>query len=416
MNSLTVPLYLFGHAGAIRRVASSPMAVPAGILLVFSAGVARNYDQMWFGESLSWLAMPFLFSLASGLWLFFFVFTRWQPRPDGGKCLLWHFKIRHLVSFYGLFWMTAPIAWLYAIPVERWYNPVPAAQWNIRLLTVVALWRIFLMSRVISVIGEMSLLRAFGKVLLPAALETIAVVFVAGFGRQVMAGMGGLRNSPAEDVMISAFSTASHLALIAAAAAFLLQFACRKQPVRTELWRPDPNVRPWHAPYVLLAVVGVLCWRMSIKPQQEQRLNFEAAQLAQRGNWTGLVAFLSQHRKEEFAPSIVLPPSPYEHWGAQTMPDIFRHITPETPAWIRGMYFDYLEVLLPQERYLLNMPKEGGLDKLLTRLEAVEGGRELLRRCAKKLRETEGPNVDRKWKHGPTTVQEFLQRVESLPP
>lgn len=415
MNSLTVPLYLFGHAGAIRRVASSPMAVPAGILFVFSAAVARNYDQVWFGETLTWLAMPLWFSLFSGLWLFFFVFTAWQGRPDEGKGVLWHFKMRHLVSFYGLFWMTAPIAWLYAIPVERWYDPVPAAQWNIRLLTVVALWRVFLMSRVISVIGEMSFLRAFGKVLLPAALETIGIAFVAGFGRQVMAGMGGLRNSPAEDVMIKALSTVSGLALIAVVAGLLLQFVCLKQSVRTEPWRPEPHVRTWRAPYVLLAVVGVLCWWISIKPQREQRLNFEAAQLTRSGKWGRLVAFLSEHRKEEFAPSIVLPPSPYEWGSAQEMPDLFRHITMETPAWVREMYFEYLEVLLSQPRFFY-VPKEEELNNFVMRVEALEGGRELLRRCAGKLRDTEGPRVDLMQDRGPTALQKFLQRVESGPP
>ena len=104
MNSLTVPLFLFGHAGAIRRVASSPMAVPAGILFVFSAGVARNYDQMWFGESLTWLLMPLGFSLISGLWVFFFVFNAWWGRPAEGDAKPCH-PIRSLRSFFGLFWM-----------------------------------------------------------------------------------------------------------------------------------------------------------------------------------------------------------------------------------------------------------------------------------------------------------------------
>lgn len=415
MNSLTVLLYLFGHAGAIRRVASSPMAIPAGILFVFSAGVARNYDQMWFGESLKWLAMPLWFSLFSGLWLFFFVFTAWQARPEEGRGVLWHFKLRHLVSFYGLFWMTAPIAWLYAIPVERWNDPVPAAQWNIGLLTVVALWRVFLMSRVISVIGEMTFLRAFGKVLLPAALETIAIAFVAGFGRQVMAGMGGLRNSPAEDVMIKALSTASGLALIAAVAGFLLQFVCRKQSVRTEPWRPKSDIRPWQAPYVLLAVVGVLCWGISIKPQQQQRLNSEAAQLARSGRWGRLVAFLSEHRKEEFAPSIVLPPSPWESRAPLQMPELFKHITPATPSWIRDLYLSYLEALLVQDSFHFWMNDDGTkMDEMLATVEKLEGGSEMIRRCATEMRKKAGPSE--LGKEIPGRLEKFLQRAENLPP
>ncbi len=410
MNSLTVPLYLFGHAGAIRRVASSPMAVPAGILFVFSAGVARNYDQMWFGESLTWLAMPLWFSLFSGLWLFLFVFTAWQGRPEEGKGLLWHFKIRHLVSFYGVFWMTAPIAWLYAIPVERWYDPVPAAQWNIRLLAVVAIWRVLLMSRVISVIGEMSFIRAMGKVLLPAALETVGIAFVAGFGRQVMAGMGGLRNSPAEDVMINALDAATVLALGAVIFGFLLQIIYRKQAVRTNPWRPEPDIRPWQAPYVLLALAGALCWRISIKPQQEQRLNFEAAQLARAGKWAGFVAFLSEHRKEEFAPSIVLPPSPWEFPTARQLSGIFEHITPTTPVWIRDLYFGYVEALMVQQEFLRYHIRPEEMESLLRSVDKLDGGTEMLRRCASELQHSKGAST---WKGEPgEPLFELLQRAE----
>ena len=68
MNAATVLLYLIGNAAAIRKVASSPMAVPTGILFVISAGVARNYDQMWFGDSQKWLFGPLFFSAVSGMW------------------------------------------------------------------------------------------------------------------------------------------------------------------------------------------------------------------------------------------------------------------------------------------------------------------------------------------------------------
>ena len=97
------------------------------------------------------------------------------------------------------------------------------------------------------------------------------------------------------------------------------------------------------------------------------------------------------------------------------MPALFRHITPETPTWIRGMYFDYLAVLLPQERFHY-MLKDEERNEFYIRLEALDGGRELLRRCAGKLRAAEGPRVDLNQHQSPTEVQKFLQRTEAGPP
>jgi hypothetical protein len=53
----------------------------------------------------------------------------------------------------GLFWMTAPCAWLYALPVERLCpDSLTAIKVNFALLGIVATWRVLLMGRVISVL------------------------------------------------------------------------------------------------------------------------------------------------------------------------------------------------------------------------------------------------------------------------
>src|SRR5207245_4538618 len=84
-------------------------------------------------------------------------------------------------TFMAAFWMTAPIAWLYAIPVERFLDSYHAAQANIALLSIVSLWRVLLMSRVLAVLFEIHFLRALGWVLFAAPLEVIVVVFFGAF-------------------------------------------------------------------------------------------------------------------------------------------------------------------------------------------------------------------------------------------
>jgi hypothetical protein len=351
MNALTVLLYLFGHAGSIRRVASSPMAVPVGILLVFSAAVARNYDQVWFGESAWWLFGPLLFSFFSGAWLLLWVCRAWAPKPFATRDAegAWPDGFGGIaISFFGLFWMTAPIAWLYAIPVERWYEPVEAARWNVRLLLVVAVWRVLLMSRVVSVISEVSFLRAIPRVLVPAAIETLVVGFVAGLGRQVLTGMAGLRNSPAEDVLLQALSTVTDVALWIVVIGGLVEYFLRGNKMRASSWRPEANVRTWQAPWILLVLTGVIFWWFSLKPQLEQHLTHQAKELARHQNWDELVAFLSQHRKDEFAPSVPLPPTAWEFSHIRDLPSVIEKLTPETSVWVRELYAGYLDFVLEQ--------------------------------------------------------------------
>ena len=94
----------------------------------------------------------------------------------------------------GLFWMTAPIAWLYAIPVERFFGSYSAAVANITLLGVVSLWRVLLMSRVIQVVTGRSYFRATLRVVMAASFEVLAVFFLGpiSFSSRILAGMGGL--------------------------------------------------------------------------------------------------------------------------------------------------------------------------------------------------------------------------------
>jgi len=371
MNSLTVFLYLFGHAGAIRRIASSPISVPVGILFVFSAGVARNYDQTWFGDSLWWLFGPLVFSLFSGAWLYLFVAPLWNGRKAEDQSSTqeeyWRRPVwkaipfpawRHLIPFYGLFWMTAPIAWLYAIPVERWFDPVTAARWNVGFLTVVSVWRILLMSRVVAVTADILFVRALGRVLLPATIEVMVLGFFTSLGPRLMAGMAGLRNSPAEDVLLNALSMSVTLAFFASIAALLIGFLYRKTPSRTAAWDPEASPGSRQFPYILLLLVAGFCWWMSIQPQREQRLTREAKQLVMKKDWPGLVAFLSAHSKEEFAPAVPLPPTAWEMWHVDALPLVLAQLTPQTPVWVRELYVGYTDAVLeqPQGRHWLEKP------------------------------------------------------------
>ena len=118
MSISTLLRFLVGERQAILRIAETPAAVGFGLLLVLSAAFAREYD----GEDLMhapWhLVLPAAASLITSALLFSLVrLVSWRTRPE------WSAVPGAYRSFLGVYWMTAPLAWLYAIPVERSRRP-----------------------------------------------------------------------------------------------------------------------------------------------------------------------------------------------------------------------------------------------------------------------------------------------------
>ena len=120
--------FFFGRADAIRDIAAAGLGSPVGVILVLLTAIARNYDQTWIGEEpFKWCLGNLFFPFCSGSLLFFFihfVFVRRHLPPEKRSAF------REWGTFLGLFWAAAPIAWLYAIPVERFrliaWRPDPA--------------------------------------------------------------------------------------------------------------------------------------------------------------------------------------------------------------------------------------------------------------------------------------------------
>ncbi|MEN9018957.1 MAG: hypothetical protein ABF370_00435 [Verrucomicrobiales bacterium] len=99
--------------------------------------------------------------------------------------------------------MTAPIAWLYALPLEQWMDPVAAARGNVWLLVIVSLRGVLLISRVASVLSGASFFATGVFVTAAASFEFIVAGVVqqfTNFERGIASSMAGTRieQSPAE--------------------------------------------------------------------------------------------------------------------------------------------------------------------------------------------------------------------------
>lgn len=186
---------LVGRHSSIVRFTCSQHGLRIGILLVASAALAREYDAVSFLHQPLDLLAPFAASLSLATILFFPLVLFVAPRTEGaGFQLLKKYKL-----FLLGYWSTAPLAWLYAIPVEGFFDELNAVRINLSLLAIVSLWRVFLFPRIVAVIFGIPYWIALAWIALPC-------VVIAGIGLikmqiELVGIMGGLRLSQTEEIV-----------------------------------------------------------------------------------------------------------------------------------------------------------------------------------------------------------------------
>ncbi len=226
--------FLFGRADSIRWIVTARGALILGAVLVATAAFAREYDAVSLLHEPQDLLAPFGASLVLATILYVWTFpirkktiASKHGQPD-----------RNLVADFGVFltgyWLTAPLAYFYAIPVEAMTDEVTAVRLNLLALSVVSIWRVLLFSRFVQVQYRLQLWVALTWVLIPS----MAIAFIALMQRvlSVVAIMGGLRLSDAETVARNFSGGALQLILFAS-------------PVVLLAWIVSLFVRPsWHDP------------------------------------------------------------------------------------------------------------------------------------------------------------------------
>jgi len=194
MSLLTLIQYLLGGREAILRVARAPQALGLGLLFVLAAGFAREYD----GEDLlhePWhLFIPLAASVVSSAVLYSIVRGIARLRGVREPSVLRGYR-----EFLGLYWMTAPLALLYAVPFEQFLDAESAAWANVFLLALVATWRVLLIARVISVLFDANYFAAWFIVMLFA--DSLLLLVISLSPVPPIQFMGGIRDSPGEIVI-----------------------------------------------------------------------------------------------------------------------------------------------------------------------------------------------------------------------
>ena len=147
MQLSTLFKFLIGDRQAILTIAATPRAIWIGLLLVLTGGLARNYDKEPLLHQPQHVFGPLIVSALIGTGLFVILYGPVSIRGLRGPG-----SLRAYLIFMTLYWMTAPMAWLYGIPTERMTDIVTATELNLWTLALVSVWRVLLIARVASVI------------------------------------------------------------------------------------------------------------------------------------------------------------------------------------------------------------------------------------------------------------------------
>ena len=363
--------FLLGRRDAILAAARSRSTFVVGLLFVFAAALAREYD----GEDLRREPWHLLIPLGASLALSFVLFLLVRTRRNAGRTF-W----REYRSFLGLFWLTAPLGLLYGVPYERFLSPVGAVQANLLTLAVVATWRVVLMTRAVAVFtGRSATTSCFLVMLVADAVAAIAMVTVPVPTLQVM---GGIRLTEAEALL-------QNIAFMAGAAAFLTApfwlvgaAVTWFKPVEKP---PDISSRitgPASKGGLALAVATIALWFPVIPfTQREQRLRSDAERLLRRGDISTAIAAMSRHERHDYPPA--WDPPPRIGWPEPQQPPVMDVVAvlakqPAAP-WVRAAYIDKFE-----RRWLYSRMHwtEDNFARLVALIGALPEGPELKRKYA----------------------------------
>ena len=335
MSFHTLLKFLLGRRDAILHIAGHRHTRWLGILWVLGAALARRYDRAdllaepWhlvMPLAVSWLNGSILFGL---LWLTLIRKAEDRPRVfDAYRVVL------------GCFWMTAPLAWLYAVPVERFLSPYDATLVNLCFLLIVATWRILLYARIVAVLLGKGFSTGFWVTMLFG--DAVLVTFMILSPKPMLAVMGGMMHTP-QDVLLLDVTAGVLIAGILSMVVWLIGTLVTVWRV-TPQWRvsvvPESSDRGW-----ILPVLGLIMW-LPILPftQPEQRLAGQVDRHLIKGRLGAAVDLMVAHELEEFPPHFNPRPKLWRHQDTPSAWLVLDEMTDkDVPEWALQLYFDKAE-------------------------------------------------------------------------
>jgi hypothetical protein len=324
---------LFFSRSAVRVIASTRWSLLVGALLVFSSSLARNYDGADLLRESDVLLHGIVISTVNAMMLFALAYLAFGGREGGVPF------VRGMLAFVGTFWMTAPSAWLYGIPYERFLDPLESLNANAATLALLSVWRVALASRALSVVFDVPARRAVFLVLLFSDVVLLAAMFLSPM--PVIDFMGGMQQSPEERRLGEiTFQTIFFGILTLPIWIILAVVMCR--PVRAAWSLPNRTTRqaPRAAIAFALIAIGGWCFAAS-QVQHEQRHRLDAERLLQSDDHVGALTIMSSHERQDYPPQWDPPPHAR---ATSSKPSLISEIrlelaTTEHAPWVEAIFW-----------------------------------------------------------------------------
>ncbi|MEZ5944416.1 MAG: hypothetical protein R3C18_23760 [Planctomycetaceae bacterium] len=292
--------FLFGRRVAILKIAHSSQAIWLGFAFVILAGLFREYDQEDLLHEPWYLFIPLVASLALSFPLAVIL------RLVGGR----DEKGRFAAQFQRVLtcvWMCAPMAALYAIPVERMNSAYESIQWNIAFLAVVSLWRVVLMTRILAVLCNVNFLRMLGPVMLLA--DTLAMFAMLAIPIPLIQVMGGIALSNGEELINDVRWTVLQLGFLSWLFwLFLIGLASSWNPAAPRPVTYHNGATVGTSAWRLVAVLAVLMTVATFYCHPEQRRRYFVESMLKAGPLNEGVEYLVATPQHDFPPHWDPPP------------------------------------------------------------------------------------------------------------
>lgn len=324
-------MYLAGSRRGIMAIARSRAALAVGALLVFTGSIARNYDAKDLIAEWGSLLHGIVVSTLNALALYTLVYG--VAAAKRMKCPKY---LDGFLSFLGLFWMTAPMAWLYAVPYEQFQSPVDAVYSNAWTLAFVSVWRVLLITRALQVIWNAQ----YWAVLCIVLLFSDVVVFMGTRLAPVpmVDLMGGLQHAPEEAALSSMNFLVTYLSVVSFPVWFIAVLAAlAKLKGKWSVEAPGEQASPsvWALPLMALAALAPAVWIM----QPQQRARHEVEEVMRSGRVEEGMTEMTRLGRGSFPP--VWDPPPRLAYGeeAPSMNEVRSALTKGGQAeWVRAIY------------------------------------------------------------------------------
>lgn len=331
----TLALFLVGNRGAITRLASSRVTLLLGAAFVLSASLARNYDGAFIPGQPHVLLHGFAASIGNAILLFSLCFGLAAMMQTGETPPFWP----TFLSFLGLFWCTSPLAWLYAVPFERFLPAGEAISANYYLVGLVSLWRVTLITRVLTLLFGGSGI-AVGVLVL---FYSTVLVVLAGFIPPVplIDIMGGVHRSDAERTIGAWYFFIAQFGIMLGVVLFFGSF------VALANWRPawavPPVVPDRLSPAVRrIILAAILIWIPALAfAQPEQYRRWHVERLLKSGRIAEGITELSSRGRDAYPRIWSPPPHLFYRENIPPLIDVITHLSTvadSTPDWVNAAY------------------------------------------------------------------------------